>query len=202
MASNSTPFDLMVAPATLYYAPVGETFPDLSETPGANWQMLGTSGAKSYADDGVTVRANTSANLIRTLGTVAVRKATISERGFQVEVLVLDATAEVMALGFGLDPDEDITDTAAAGGAVGYRKLELPTSPLPDQFSVLVRADVSPYMADGKSQFEITAAIQTASVEPVYHKTNPFGVRFLWEAIDTDDGFVAYLAQDEAASGS
>src|SRR5690606_27553102 len=103
--ANASPYQLLVAPAKLYYAPFGEPFPDVFETPAGNWTLLGAEGDESYAEDGVTVRASTSPNLIRTLGSVAVKKATIAERGFQMELVVLDATAEVMALAFGGDPD-------------------------------------------------------------------------------------------------
>ncbi|MGK2898618.1 MAG: hypothetical protein ACSLE9_08005 [Burkholderiaceae bacterium] len=192
------PFEIIVGPADVYVAPVGTAFPDVDEAPGVAWDLVGTLGDESYGEKGVLVRSSRTASPVNVLGSTMPRKHTITEVGFQVEFDVIDATAEQMALGYGLDPD-DIVDTAAASGSPGDRAFDLPTSPIPFQRAVLVRVDQSPYMEGGKMQFEIYAANQVGNVEAGFTKGEPLMVTHIWEAIKTSSGAVTIRAQDAAA---
>lgn len=192
------PYEVIVGPAKVYVAPVGEAFPDVDEAPGGNWALVGTLGDENYGEKGVLVRSSRTTTPVNVLGSTMPRKYTITEVGFEVEFDVIDATLEQLALGYGADPD-DITDTPAGSGTPGDRAFNLPTSPVPFQRAVLVRVDQSPYMEDGKMQFEIYAANQLGNADSGFTKGDPFMVTHIWSAVKTASGAVTIRAQDAAA---
>lgn len=193
-----SPYEIIVGPAEVWVAPVGEAFPDVDETPTGNWDLVGTLGDENYGEKGVIVRSSRTITPVNVLGSTMARKHTITEVGFEVEFDVIDATAEQMALGYGVDPD-DITDTPAASGTVGDRAFSLPTSPIPFQRAVLVRIDQSPYMENGKMQFEVYAANQAGNTDAGFTKGDPFMITHLWQAVKTASGAVTIRAQDAVA---
>lgn len=194
----TAPFEIIVGPAEVYLAPVGTTFPDVDEAPSGAWDLVGTLGSENYSEAGVLVRFPRTMVDIRVLGSTTPRKHVITETGFEVEFEVIDATAEQLVLGYGVDPD-DITDTAAGVGTPGDRAFDLPTSPIPFQRAVLVRVNQSPYMADGKTQFEIPAANQGGNADGGFMKGDPFQIKHIWSAVKTSGPFVTIRAQDAAA---
>lgn len=193
------PLEVIVGPAEVYVAPVGEAFPDINDVPGGNWELVGTVGSERYGEGGVTLRSTRDVTAINALGTTTPIKHVITSTGFQVEYELMDATLEQLALGYGLDP-ATITDTPAGGGEPGDRAMGLPTSPTPFQRAVLVRVNQSPYMENGKMQFEIFAANQVGNAEGAFSKGAAFTVTHIWDAVKTASGFVNVRAQDAAVS--
>ena len=48
--------EIYMGKAEVWVAPLGETFPDLDDAaPGGNWVKLGTNGASSITEDGITI---------------------------------------------------------------------------------------------------------------------------------------------------
>ena len=43
------PYEIIMAPYEIFLAPVGESFPDVDETPAGNWAKLGTNGKYNLA---------------------------------------------------------------------------------------------------------------------------------------------------------
>lgn len=193
------PYEVMVGPAEVYVAPVGEPFPDVDEVPAGNWDLVGSLGSENYGEDGVLLRFPRTMNDIRVLGSTTPRKHVITETGFEVEFDVIDATVEQLVLGYGVDPD-DIVDTAAGVGTAGDRAFALPTSPIPFQRALLVRVNQSPYMEGGNTQFEIPAANQGGNAEGGFTKGDPFTIKHIWKAVKTAGDFVTVRAQDAAAA--
>lgn len=190
------PNEIIVGPVEVYVAPEGEAFPGVTATPGGNWQLVGKSGSKNYAESGVIIRQPVTQNPIRALGTTAPRKHVISERNFQVELGVMDLTPEAMALGYGADPDGDISH----GG--NHTRLELPTDPVPLVYAMLLRVQgQSPYKDGGNMQWEISHAIQAGNGEGTFSKTNAFTQGHQWNAFEGPNGdFVALVAEGDTSS--
>lgn len=193
------PYEIIVGPATVYSAPVGEAFPAVDEVPSGGWDIVGTLGSENYGESGVLVRSPRTTNPIRVLGSTTPRKHVVTESGFQVEFDVIDASAEVLALGYGVDPDS-IVDTPAGSGTPGTRAFDIPTSPIPYQRAILVRVDQSAYGDGLAMQFEIYAANQIGTGEGGFTKGDAFMLRHVWDAVKTEDGFVGVVIQDAPAS--
>lgn len=193
------PFEMIIGPAEVYSAPVGEAFPDIEDAPAGNWALVGTLGSKNYTEAGVMVRFPRDFNSIYALGSIMRRKNVITQAGFEVEFDVMDATIEELAAGFGRDED-DMTTVAAGGGSAGHKSITLPTSPVPFQRALLVRVAQSPYMEGGNTQFEVFAADQVGNVDSGFSKDSPFTVKHLWSAVETSSGVAVIRAQHEAVS--
>lgn len=178
------PLEIIVGPADVYVAEIGTQFPDIDDAPSASWDLIGTLGADNYGESGVIIRRPQTTTPIRTLGSTMARKHVITETGLQVEFVVLDATAEQLALGYGIDPDE-IDAIPASVGVAGTKSFSLPVSPIPFARAVLVRIAQSPYMEGGASQLEIPAANQLGNAEGGFTKGEPFQVTHIWDAVKT-----------------
>lgn len=193
------PYEIIVGPAEVYVAPVGEAFPDVDTTPAGNWTLVGTLGSENYGEGGVVLRSPRSTNPINVLGSTVPRKHAITTTGLEVEFDVIDATAEHVTLGYGVDPD-DIVDTVAGSGTPGSRRFDVPTSPVPFQRSVLVRIAQSPYGEGLSSQLQIPAANQLGNAEGTFSKSDPFQIKHIWGAVKVaGQPFARWIFQDAEA---
>ena len=120
----SEPFEIILGGADIFFAPLGEPFPAVEDTPGGNWALI--ADAEHISEAGITIAGNIGTTLIRTLGSVAAVKAGIQTRDFNLEFEVLDVSAEAQALALGLDPSDNTTGVKqvnASGGNAGHRTL-------------------------------------------------------------------------------
>lgn len=194
------PYEVIVGPAEVYVAPVGEAFPDVDTAPGGNWDLVGTLGSENYAESGVLVRSPRNTNPINVLGSTVPRKHVITTTGLEIEFDVIDASAEQVTLGYGVDP-ADIVDDAAGVGTPGTRSFDIPTSPIPFQRAVLVRIDQSPYGEGLKSQLQIPAANQLGNAEGGFTKGDPFQIKHIWGAAKVvGQPFATWVFQDAVAT--
>ena len=193
------PYEIIVGPAEIYVAPVGEAFPDVDTAPAGNWDLVGTIGSENYGEDGVVVRSPRNTNPINVLGSTVPRKHVITTTGLEIEFDVIDATAEMVTLGYGVDPT-DIIDTVAASGTPGTRTFEIPTSPIPFQRAVLVRIAQSPYGDGLYSQLQIPAANQLGNAEATFSKGDAFSIKHIWGAVKVaGQPFAKWVFQDALA---
>jgi hypothetical protein len=195
------PYEIIMAPYTIYTAPLDETFPDVDETPGGNWSLLGTSGNKSYEDEGVSVSHEQTIVEKRTAGCTGPIKAVRTEEGLKIHVVLADVTVETYAKVLnGLT----LTDTAAASGEPGFRVINLRQGPTVAAFSLLVRG-ASPYGEDWNAQYEIPKVYQSASPKPVYGKGQTAQLEVEFTALEDPDAatdaerFGYFRAQDADA---
>lgn len=193
----SAPFDKQLAPADIYYAPIGEPFPAISATPAGNWELLAAS--TDITEDGITPNSQIQDARIFSLGGVAPVKAGIVQKQFTLEYAVMNMTAEQLMLAHGGDP-ADVTDTAAGGGAAGHRSFALPASPTPQGWAILVRWNQSAYGDGFNSQYEIKSAVQVGAAGGQFSKSNPMAQAYALVALYVDANWVVFRTQDAAVS--
>lgn len=178
--SNAVPYEVIAAPFTVWFAPVGEAFPAVNATPGGNWVKVGTSGELNYAEDGVTVTHSQDIQQWRSLGDTATRKVFRTGESLQVRLVLADVSLEQYRHALNMNA---ITDTPASSGVAGTRKIGLSRGPDVAQRAILVRGSAGPYGADMPMQYEIPLAFQTGSPEVVFRKDAPAGLALEWTAI-------------------
>jgi len=193
--------EVYLGPCEVYVAPVGEAFPAVNVAPSGNWTLVGKHGSRNYTEDGVVVRRPTTAEQIGALGTTMTRKVGISRTGFEVEFTVMDMEPDAMVLAFGGE-ESTITDTAQSAGVAGNEAFPMPTSPIPLERAILLRWGRSPFGAAFNSQIEVAVASQIGAAEGTFSKSNPFGLRQHWVAIEPVSGPAVTVRVQKTAPGA
>src|SRR4051812_15829673 len=93
----AAPYEIIVAPLTVYVAPVGTAFPAVNAAPGGSWFKLGTNGTKNYDEKGVTVTHSESLATFTPAGGTAARKAFRTQESLTIEFELVDLTIEQYA---------------------------------------------------------------------------------------------------------
>lgn len=191
---------IVVGPAEVWVADPGTAFPDIQAAPGAGWTLIGTDGALNYGESGVILRNEITEGQIQVLGSALARKRVISQRTFNVEFLLLDLSAEEMALAYGTDP-ADISTVAAGAGVAGEKSFAIDFSVVPLERAILVRVAQSASMGRlGNTDWRIARANYIGSAETTFNKTDGAGVSQVWAAIEPggDEEAVVFAAQTTA----
>lgn len=194
---NTSIFAKQYAPADVWYAPVGEPFPDVDTIPAGNWATIALS--TEITEDGITCGGSVDPALLFALGSVAPVKAGINRRQFQVEFETMDTSAENVALAFGGDPD-DVVSTPAGGGSPAIKEIDLPASPVPKLWALLVRWNQSPEGEAFNSQLQIENAVQVGEGGFMFSKNTPNGQKYAFQALYASASWVKYVVQDSIAS--
>jgi hypothetical protein len=177
----NAPFEIVAAPFTVWWAPTGETFPDVDETPAGNWTKIGTSGDRNYSEDGVTVSHQQTVELIRVLGSTGPVKAARTEELLVVSFTLFDMLLEQYRLG--LD-NNAVTTTAAGSGTPGYKEVDLYRGLDVTMLALLVRGTVSPEGDGWNTQYEVPQCFESGSPEPVFVKGAPAALALEFTAIE------------------
>ena len=187
------PFEMVSGPLTIYTAPEDTPPPEISADPAAPWDILGTNGARSISDDGLSVAFEETVESQRVLGSTGVQKQFRTEEDVMMSFNLLDVSAETFAIAMsGLS----VTDTAAGVGTGGVR-----TVPLLRGFNVLNLAFLargfSPY-ADGLfAQFWLPKGYASFSGELQYVKGEAAAISIEVMAIEsTANQYGLYRTQD------
>lgn len=175
--TNTAPLQIIVAPFTIYTAAVGAAFPDVATTPPVAWTILGSDGDRDYDEDGIHITHEQTVDFHRFLGSTGPRKATRSEEGLRIEVVVHNMTLEQYAKAMNA-----VAVTAAAGPPATksipmYRGLDVA------QYALLVRG-ASPYSLTGFMQYQVPVAVLDGEPEVIYNKTDPAGLTFSFYALE------------------
>lgn len=195
------PYEIIMAPFEVWLAPVGEAFPDVDETPGGNWELLGTNGVKNYSEDGVTVTHEQTLEPHRTLGTTGPVKVKRTEENLMVEFVLEDLSMEQYAKVLN---DVVVTDTPAAAGTPGHRDITLRQGGDVSTFAALVRGP-SPYADGYNAQYQIPRVFQAGNPAPVFTKGEAAGLQVQLTALEDpnaatdEERFGKLVAQDAAA---
>jgi len=195
------PYEIIMAPFEVWTAPLSTAFPDVDETPGAGWELLGTNGMKNYSEDGVTVTHEQTLEPHRTLGTTGPVKVKRTEEQLLIEFVLEDLSLEQYAKVLN---DVAVTDTPAGSGTPGIRTITLRQGGDVAEFAVMVRGP-SPYADNMVSQYQIPRAYQAASPAPVFTKGEAAGLQVQLAALEDvnastdEERFGKLVSQDAAA---
>lgn len=184
----SAPFEIISAPFTLYWAPVGESFPAIDATPAGNWVKVGTSGDRDYADEGVTVAHEQSIEKFRGAGSTGPRKVSRTEEDLMVRLTLWDISLEQYRLALN---NVAVVATAAGSGTGGFKTITPYQGLDVALMALLVRGDFSAYGAGWKSQYEIPVCYQSGSPEPVFGKGAPAGLALEFTALEDPNAATA-----------
>lgn len=198
-----TPLEILTGPLKIYLAPVGEAMPAVDATPAGNWLVLGTSGEKSYSEDGVTISQPQTIEEIFVAGSTGPVKAVRTQEGLMVAVTIYDMTMEEYVRCIN---NVAATDVAAGLGTVGTRTTELRRGPDVVEFALVAKGlTSSPELASVPAQFQILRAYVGGEPSLVFTKGKPVGLTMEFHALEdstasTDaERFGQFVYQHQAA---
>lgn len=175
------PYEIIAAPFTVWFAPVGEAFPAIDAAPAGNWAMIGTSGDENYTEDGVTVAHSQTIETVRVAGTTGPRKAFRTAEDLMIRLTLFDMTLEHYARAMN---GNAVTTTAAGSGTAGFKKIGLRQGLEVTRLALLARGDASAYGDGWKAQYEVPICFQSGSPEPVFRKGQPAGLALEFTALE------------------
>ena len=201
--ANTVPYEVIAAPYTIYYAPVGTAFPLVSSAPLSPWKLVGTSGNLNYDDGvGVVISSKQSMAKFKALGDAGTRKVFRTDESLMVKVRIADLTVEQVKLAFN---SNTMTTVSASTGIPGTKKIGLSRGFTVATMALLIRGDVSPYGDSPLAmQWEIPIACQVGEPELVLKKDQAIGLDLEWEVLvdasasSTDERFGRFIAQTAA----
>lgn len=159
MAGNLPHNQLAGIPLTIYTGPVGETVPDVDDTPAGNWLVLGpTTGDQTFALEGGVETFSDNDHL----GPVkAIRPEQFVRGTFTLVDMQLEALARAIS---------DVSEVASATGPPATKTLGLKRGAYPTEYALLFRGSVaSPYGAY-PAMIVIPRAVFEHEPELVYSK--------------------------------
>lgn len=109
------PYEILTGVGDLYVADVGTAFPDVDDTPGASWRLMGPT------QDGVTVTLDQKIEEHRVDQETGPVKASRSEESLTVETQLAESTLENLADVLGAT----VEDTPAGTGVAGTREIPM-----------------------------------------------------------------------------
>ena len=199
---NPAPYELIGVPGALYLALPGSTFPDVDTEPTTPWTLVGKSGDRNYADDGITVEAPQSVNLWRALGSVGPIKGFRQSEDFLITAILADLTLENYS---NVVEYHTVTSTAAGVGTPGTKKIGLSRGFSLKERMLLFRIEASAYGDLMQAQYEVPRVIQVGEPKPVFRKDGPAMLEFKFQALEDpnaandDERFGRLVMQTEDA---
>ena len=188
--------NIINGPLSLYFAAVGTAFPLVDDDPPTGFTLIGTSGAKNYMEDGVSLAFNQTVEAFRGLGSTTALKAFRTEEDLMISVQMADLTlAEVRrALN-----ENAVTNTPAASGVPGTDEINLNRGVDVNTIALLVRGiGKSAQFEAGNVQYEFDKVYEAASPELIFVKGEPVGVSLEFHALENDAGNVGRMSNQTA----
>lgn len=177
--ANSTPYEIIAAPFSAWFAPVGTAFPAIDAAPAGPWALVGSSGDLNYFDEGVTIEIPQKIEFFRALGDSASRKAFRVEEDCMISLVLADLTLEQFAHAVN---QNTITTTPAASGVAGFKKIGLSRGFAVATVALIVRGP-SPYGDNMTWQLEVARAAQTGNPKVVFRRNTPAGLDLQWTSL-------------------
>lgn len=183
---SNTPYELIVAPFSVYVGPLGEAFTIIETTPAGNWVLLGTNGTENMDEAGVTVSHQQTVDQHHVYGVTPPVKATRSQSQITISFTLLDLTLEEYAR---ILDDGTVTTTGQGGGAAGFKDVNLGLGLDVSEKAYLIRGTgASPEGTGWNMQYEIPRAYVSGSPSVVFTKNAPAGLEFeLTQLYDTGE---------------
>lgn len=177
--ANSTPYEIIAAPFTAWWAPVGSAFPTVDAAVAAPFALVGTSGDLNYFDDGVQIEIPQKMEFFRALGDSASRKVFRVEEDLMVSLTLADLTLEQFTHAVN---SNSITTVPASAGVAGYKKIGLSRGFGVATVALLVRGP-SPYGDNMTWQLEIARAAQVGEPKTALRRNIPAGLELKWVSL-------------------
>jgi len=185
--------EIINGPLALWWAPVGEAFPDIDAAPAGNWVVIGTSGADNYTEDGVALAFDKSFEVFRGLGNTYPLKSFITETDAFVRVAVADMSLAQVRLAF----NQNAITVDAGPPSIEHISLDVGTEL--NEMALLVRGtSKSPQLAGGNLQFELNRVVETGSHEMTFVKGDAAAVDMEFRILLDDAGAVGRIVVEEA----
>lgn len=185
----SAPYEVIVAPLTVWVAPVGTAFPVTNANPPGTWFKLGTNGTKNYDEKGVTVTHHETVNTFTPAGSTAPRKAFRVSEALTIEFELVDLTIEQYA---------KVLNDATVNVTVGppaTKDINLLQGLNVTTFALLARGN-SPINDSLPSQYQVPVVFESAEPSVVYSKGAPAALDVQFTALeDLTLGFGKLLVQ-------
>lgn len=171
--------EIINGPLEVWWGPVGEPFTVIGSPPAGNWMLLGTSGDKNYAEDGVIVSFNKSLEFWRSLGSPFPRKGFITEADIIITVTMADMTLAMMRLAF----NQNAVTTSSPTDSI-----ELDIGLDPSEIALQIRGEgKSPQLIGGALQYELNRVVEEGSHDLAHVKSDPVMAELVFRSI-YDDG--------------
>lgn len=177
----SEPFEIIAAPFSAYWAPVGEAFPAIDAAPAGNWTLIGKNGDQNYSDEGITVAHSETMEMFRAVGGTGPRKVSRTEEDLMIRFTLWDLTLEQYALALN---NNTVAATAAGSGTAGFKELGTYRGCDVSTLALLLRGTFSPEGAGWNTQYEVPLCVHTGSPEPVFAKNAPAGLALEFTALE------------------
>jgi len=147
-----TPSEIIASPYTIWIAPVDTAFPAVNAAPGSAWTKIGTSGDRSYSENGVTGRHIRRNETTQPAGSTSPTYSFTSGEEYRVAAELFDLSLEQYAHALGQNA---IVATSALPGLPGTKVIGLSMrARSEDVFAIMVRGP-SPYGETLRAQFEL-----------------------------------------------
>jgi|APSaa5957512535_1039671.scaffolds.fasta_scaffold57356_1 hypothetical protein len=173
--------EIVNGPFTVWAAPVGESFTDLSQAPGGNWAKIGTSGERHYGEEGVVLTLEQELTEKSFAGGTEILEFRRTLERFKCSFSLFDLRAAQIVKAFNLATTTN--DTAAGASAGGSQDFDILRGLTVTALAILIRGEnMSPDLTTENVQIEIPAAIQAANLEMVFNKSDLAGVAFELQA--------------------
>lgn len=188
------PFEMISGPLTVYTAPEGTSFPEISATPPSPWGLLGTNGDRSISDDGLSVNFEEEMNGQMALGSTAIQKLFRVSEEITFDFSLLDVTAETFAIAMsGLS----VSQVPAGVGSAGYRSVPLLRGFNVSNLAFLMRGK-SPYQDDTMfAQFWVPKGYASFNGELQYQKGEAAMITISLMVLEYgSNGYGEYQTQD------
>lgn len=195
------PLEIIAAPFEVWTAPVGTAFPAIDGDPAVGgWTLVGDSGDRDVAENGVAVTHNQTVVEFRTNGTTGPRKVVRRAEELIVEFDLVNLRIPQYARALN---DAAVTDTAPGPGTAGHQSIPLHQGFGVAEHALLVRGP-SPHLANARMQYEVPRVYQAGAPAPVFSKANVALLRFQYKALEDENAatdaerFGTLRAQDAA----
>ena len=172
-----TPFEIIVDPFDVYVAAVGTSFPLVDGSLSA-WTQLGTSGSKSFTEDGVVVTHSQTIDYHRSYGDTAPVKATRSSEDCTVAFTLMDLTIDH----YNRIWENTVTSTAQSSGVAGIKDINVKKGLDVGVVAMIIRG-ASPYGDSWNTQYQIPKVVQSGSPSVTYSKSAPAGLSLEYTVI-------------------
>lgn len=161
MAINTSPFNIIAAPADVWVAVSGTSFPNITDAPAVAWKAMGKT------EGGVTATHNQSLTELSADQVTSPLKVLRTEETLMVEFNLAEIDLEKFAF---IMNQATVTTNAAAGGQPAHKVFPFYQGVVVKTYALIMRVP-SPY-GDFHMQYEIPFVIQAGEPSLSYQKAD------------------------------